>query len=359
MTVMPTQKPKKTEKPAIPTPAMTLVPPASRAPSVTLKDVARVAGVSPITVSRALNRPEVVSADKVELVQNAVRLTGYIPNQLAGALTGGRTRLVAAIVPHIANSIFVETIQAMSDRLWRDGYQLLLGLSGYPASREDELITAILSRRPDGIVLTGIGHSPETRLKILSTGIPVVEIWDLTPTPLDMVIGFSHVKIGEAIAADLVGKGYRSYGLLCADDERSLIRQRSVEAALAQHGIPEIHSRVGPAPSTFQLGREGLAHLLDTHGPLDALVCGSDAIAQGTLAEAQSRAIRIPQDLAVMGFGDFDFAAHTFPSLSTVRIDKAAIGTRAADALIACAAGRPLENKIIDVGFELLTRHST
>jgi LacI family gluconate utilization system Gnt-I transcriptional repressor len=352
-------KSKKSPKAVSAPPEIALVPPAGRAESVTLKDVARVAGVSPITVSRALNRPEMVSPDKVELVQKAVKLTGYIPNQIAGALTGGRTRLVAAIVPHIANSIFVETIQAMSDRLWRDGYQLLLGLSGYPASREDDLITAILSRRPDGIVLTGIGHTRETRLKILSTRIPVVEIWDLTPTPLDMVIGFSHVRIGEAIASDLAGKGYRRYGLLCADDERSLIRQQSVADALATHGTTDVRVHVGPAPSTFQLGREGLASLLNQDGRIEVLVCGSDAIAQGALAEAQSRGMTVPQDLAVMGFGDFDFSAHTFPSLSTVRIDKKAIGTRAAEAVIASAAGKPVQPKVTDVGFELVQRQST
>lgn len=331
---------------------------ATRPDSATLKDVARVAGVSPITVSRALNRPEIVHPETVELVQKAVKLTGYIPNQLAGALTGGRTRLVAAIIPHISNSIFVETIQAMSDRLWQDGYQLLLGLSGYPASREDELITAILSRRPDGIVLTGIGHSQETRRKILSTGIPVVEIWDLTPTPLDTVIGFSHVKIGEAIALNLLKKGYRRYGLLCADDERSLVRLQSVADTLAKHGMSDIHREVGEAPSTFQLGRVGLSNLLQSGAQLDALVCGSDAIAQGALAEAQSRGMRIPQDLAVFGFGDFDFAAYTYPSLSTVRIDKKSIGTRTAEAFIARAAGKVSDEKVIDVGFALIERES-
>ncbi|SNS57978.1 transcriptional regulator, LacI family [Noviherbaspirillum humi] len=338
---------------------ITLVRPEARVDAVTLKDVAKVAGVSPMTVSRALNRPEIVRADTVALVQKAVKLTGYIPNQLAGALTGGRTRLVAAIVPHISNSIFVETVQALSDRLWQDGYQLLLGLSGYPASREDDLITAILSRRPDGIVLTGIGHSQDTRIKILSTGIPVVEIWDLTPTPLDMVIGFSHVRIGEAIAHDLLKRGYRRYGLLCADDERSLIRQQSIADTLKQQGISAIHAQVGRAPSTFQLGREGLARLLDEGNRFDVLVCGSDAIAQGALAEAQARAMRVPKDLAVMGFGDFDFSAHTHPSLSTVRIEKKAIGIQAAEALLARAVGRALERKVIDVGFELVARAST
>jgi LacI family gluconate utilization system Gnt-I transcriptional repressor len=335
------------------------VRPAARTETATLKDVARVAGVSPITVSRALNRPEIVHPETLELVQKAVKLTGYIPNQLAGALTGGKTRLVAAIIPHISNSIFVETIQAMSDRLWQDGYQLLLGLSGYPASREDELITAILSRRPDGIVLTGIGHSQETRLKILSTGVPVVEIWDLTPTPLDTVIGFSHVKIGEAIASNLLAKGYRKFGLLCADDERSLIRLRSAADTLAQHGVSDIHRHVGAAPSTFQLGRVGLSTLLASGAKLDALVCGSDAIAQGALAEAQSRGLQVPRDLAVFGFGDFDFAAHTYPSLSTVRIDKKSIGIRTAEAFIARAAGKESDAKVMDVGFALIERESS
>src|SRR3954468_4419394 len=114
------------------------VPASTRATgSVTLADVARIAGVSPITVSRVVNHPELVTADTLAQVQQVIERTGYVPNLLAGGLASKRTRLVAALVPSLTNSIFVDTIEALTDRLWQAGYQVLLGLSGYPAARED------------------------------------------------------------------------------------------------------------------------------------------------------------------------------------------------------------------------------
>jgi LacI family gluconate utilization system Gnt-I transcriptional repressor len=356
---MPSSKAKTIKKVRATTLAQQSGPSEIRSGSVTLKDVARVAGVSPITVSRALHRPELVQPSTVETVRKAVDLTGYIPNQLAGALTARRTNLIAAIVPQIANSIFVETIQALSDRLWQSNYQLLLGLSGYPDPREDELLLAILSRRPDGVVLTGIGHSPETRRKLMLAGIPVIEIWDLTPTPIDMVIGFSHERIGETTALHMLDKGYRRFGLIWANDERSIARRRGLTNTLQKHGITDIPIDLGPNPSTFQLGREGLARLLNQGHALDAVVCSSDPLAHGAMAEAQSRGLAIPADLAIMGFGDFDFAAYANPSLTTIRIDKRAIGVLAAETLLNRIAGKPLESQVIDVGFKLVERDST
>src|SRR5258706_4515453 len=109
--------------------------------SVTLDDVAKLAGVSPITVSRVINRPELVTADTIEQVRQVITRTGYVPNLLAGGLASRRTKLVAALVPTVAHSLFVETIQALTDRLAEAGYQLLLGLTGYEPAREEALLT--------------------------------------------------------------------------------------------------------------------------------------------------------------------------------------------------------------------------
>ena len=144
----------------------------------------KLAGVSPITVSRVLNRPELVTRATIEQVRQVIDRTGYTPNLLAGGLASNRSRLVAAIVPSITNAIFVETTQALTDRLWEAGYQVLLGLSGYPASREDALLSAVLSRRPDAIFLTGINHSPQARQRLLAAKIPVVERASVEIRPL-------------------------------------------------------------------------------------------------------------------------------------------------------------------------------
>ncbi len=329
--------------------------------SVTLGNVAKLAGVSPITVSRVLNRPELVTPDTIEHVQQVIARTGYVPNLLAGGLASRRSRLVAAIVPQIAHSLFVETIQSLTDRLGEAGYQVLLGLSGYSESREEDLITAILSRRPDAIFLTGIKHSPVARQRLLAARIPVVETWDLTPTPIDMLVGFSHEKVGQATAEFLLGKGYRHFGMVWADDERAVLRRRGFLSVLAAHGIPEpeVPISIGPTPSTLRQGRQRLAQLLDDQVRPRVVFCSSDALAQGVLVEAQSRGLSIPGDLAVMGFGDLDFAAYTYPALSTVRIDRPAIGRKAAEALLARINGEEVAEKVIDVGFELIEREST
>ncbi|MGB9983598.1 MULTISPECIES: LacI family DNA-binding transcriptional regulator [unclassified Herbaspirillum] len=327
--------------------------------NVTLKDVARVAGVSPITVSRAIHRPELVKPHTVEVVQRAVRVTGYIPNQLAGALTGRKTRLIAAVVPQISNSIFVETIQALSSRLWRANYQLLLGLSGYHNTREEELMSAILSRRPDGIVLTGIRHAPEIRQKLLSTGTPVVEIWDQSLSPIDMVVGFSHEKVGEAMATHLLERGYRHIAMLWLDDDRSTRRRIAFNEKLQSHGMTAVATILSPSPATLQHGREGLAELLAQGQQFDAIACGSDPLAHGVLTESFARGMRVPDQLGVIGFGDFDFAAHTHPALTTVKVDRQAIGELAADALLQKIAGKEPKQRIIDVGFEVVVRGTT
>src|SRR3982751_2416238 len=192
--------------------------------AVTLHDVARLAGVAPITASRALNTPDRVSADVLEKVSDAVRRTGYVPNRLAGGLASARSRLVAAVVPTIAGPVFLQTVQSLTAALAESGYQLMLGQSGYTDSREDALLEAIIGRRPDGIVLTGVVHSATGRKRLMAAGIPVVETWDLTPTPIDMLVGFSHVDVGRSVANFLHGKGRRRLAVVAGDDERSARR---------------------------------------------------------------------------------------------------------------------------------------
>ncbi len=334
--------------------------PSRLAPAVTLDDVARLAGVSPSTVSRVLNHPELVNAKTTEAVRRAIAQTAYVPNLLAGGLASKRSRLVAAIVPTIANSIFTEAVEALTDRLEEAGYHVLLGLTGYPASREEKLIEAILSRRPEGIFLTGITHAPETHRRLRAAGIPVVETWDITDDPIDVVIGFSHAAAGRAVAAYLIEKGYRRLAMLSADDERAAVRRQGFLAALAERGIGEVRTGMVPAPGNLQRGREGLAHLLDeTDFRPQAIFCSSDALAQGVLAEAQARRLSIPDDLAVIGFGDLDLAAHTFPALSTVRIERRAIGLKAAEAMLARIGGRQAVARVVDIGFQVIERAST
>jgi LacI family gluconate utilization system Gnt-I transcriptional repressor len=326
--------------------------------AVTLHDVARLAGVAPITASRALNTPGQVSAEVLKKVTEAVANTGYVPNRVAGGLASARSRLVAALVPTISGPVFLETIQALNEALVERGYQLMLGQSGYVDSREDALLDAIISRRPDGIVLTGIMHSPEGRKRLLAAGIPVVETWDFTPTPLDMLVGFSHVDVGRAVVDFLYAKGRRRLAVIAGDDERSQRRQQAFQAAAHAAGLPEVPVVIVPAPTTLKSGRNALLELLQTSPDVDAVFCSSDLLALGVMIEAQARGIAVPRQLAVVGFGDLEFAADLQPALTSVRIDGTAIGRLAAQFIVERAEGGAVEPRAVDIGFSIVDRDS-
>ena len=367
---------KRTEKVAAPQTAARAA--RRKSGGITLRDVAKLAGVSAITASRALNTPDKVSPAALARIRAAVARTGYVPNLLAGGLASNRSRLVAAVVPTIAGSVFMETIQALTDELANAGFQLMLGQSGYRDSREDALLDAIIGRRPDGIVLTGVMRSNEGRKRLLASGIPVVETWDLTASPIDMLVGFSHEKVGAEVATHLHRKGYRRCAIVTADDQRADLRRKGFEAqwqalsgnhtAARKRSASTIPVWTVPAPSTLAGGRAALTGLLAQHPRLDAIWCSSDLLAHGVVTEAHARGIAVPQDLAVHGFGDLAFAAHIHPALTTVRIDGTAIGREAARCIIARytderdgttrATPSKAAKLVRDIGFAIVARAS-
>ncbi|EHR73687.1 transcriptional regulator [Burkholderiales bacterium JOSHI_001] len=331
--------------------------------AVTLHDVAKLAGVAPITASRALKSPAQVSEDVRRKVADAVARTGYVPNLLAGGLASARSKLVAALVPTLSGPVFVESVRSLTEALAERGYQLMLGQSGYRGDREDALLEAIVGRRPDGIVLTGVLHSSEGRRRLLASGIPVVETWDLTPTPIDMLVGFSHGEVGRAVARYLHGRGRRRLAVVSGGDERAQRRMQAFQAEALALGLQPVRVATVAAPTTLKSGRDGLAALLQGQDTgrerLDAVFCSSDLLALGVLTEARVRGLVVPQDLAVVGFGDLDFAADLEPALSTVHIKGAAIGRQAAQFIVDRAEGRAVAERIVDIGFSIVQRHSS
>ena len=323
--------------------------------AATLHDVAREAGVSLITASRALGNPDVVSDATIKRVQVAVRKTGYIPNLLAGGLKSRRSMTVAALVPVISVPQFLPTVQALTETLDAAGYQLILGQTGYDHAREEKLVDTMIGRRPDGIVIAGSLHSPRSREKLRRLGLPVVECWDLGKRPVDMMVGFSHPKAGAAVAGFFLAKGWKRVGIATADDQRAQQRREGFVAATGR----DVPTATVPAPSNLALGRGALAELLRQDPKLRAVCCSSDGLAQGVLAEAAARGLRVPQDLAVCGFGDAEFAAHLHPSLTTVHIDGAEIGRLAAQLILDRCGGKVIAQPIVDVGFRIVERGST
>lgn len=325
----------------------------------TLGDVARLAGVSAMTASRALRQARRVAPGTAARVQDAAASLAYIPNRLAGGLSSRRTHVVIAVVPSTLNPGFAELVHALRDELLRSGYQLLLGLSDYAEPREDELVDALLGRRPDGIVLTGVVHSAEVRRRLSRAHVPVVETWDLTERPVDMLVGFSNEAVGRAAADYLLARGRRRVALVMGDDQRAQARRAGFCAVAARRRVALAGEVTVRAPSSVADGRAALARLLETAPELDAIFCSSDHLALGVLFEATARGLAVPGRLAVMGFGDLALSAHTVPPLTTVSVDGARIGREAARLLLerlASPAPERRRRRVLDVGFRVVSR---
>ena len=145
-----------------------------------------------------MRTPEKVSKPAIEKVKQAVIATGYIPNMLAGGLKSRRSMTVVGLVPIISVPQFLPTVRVMTETLDTSGYQLILGQTGYDHAREEKLISSLMGRRPDGVVVAGQVHSPKARELLKNLGVPVVETWDLSEHPIDMIVGFSHIKVPSA-----------------------------------------------------------------------------------------------------------------------------------------------------------------
>ncbi|QKM64941.1 GntR family transcriptional regulator [Polynucleobacter tropicus] len=324
--------------------------------AITLHDVARLAGVSPITASRAINKPEQVSPELLKRVEDAVARTGYVPNRMAGGLASSRSKLIAAVVPSTVISVFNETIEALNNTLFDSGYQLMLGQSDYSSEREELLLDSVIGRRPDGIFLAGVMQPGKGRTRLMASGIPVVETWDLTPTPIDMLIGFSHKDIGLAVANYLIQKGKKHLAVIRAGDERADRRTVAYQEAIAQAGLPPPFVVNVGGERSIHSGRAAMAKILADAPKTDAVFCSSDLLALGALTEARHQNIEVPNQMAVMGFGDVPFVADMLPALTTVRINGGKIGQLAAQYLMDRAEGKTVSEPIVDVGFSIIER---
>jgi LacI family gluconate utilization system Gnt-I transcriptional repressor len=323
-----------------------------------MEDVARAAGVSMVTVSRALNSPEKVAAATLHDVRAAIDRLRYVHNLTAGSLASRRSRIVAAIVPTIASSIFSDTVDGLAQALSPHRYQLLLGQSGYREEEEAALVAAFLGRGVDALLLIGVRHARGVRATLQRAGIPVVETWDLTGRPIDMLVGFSNQEAGRAAARYLIGKGYGSLGFIGGADDRSTSRLAGFRAEAQAQGLDDVAVAQVPAPSSVPDGRAALGALMDAASPPRAVFCTNDMLAAGAQFECRRRGIDIPGSVALMGFADLPIAASMEPALTTVQVRAHAMGQRAGELMIGRLTGDVQRERIVDLGFAVIERQS-
>lgn len=321
-----------------------------------LDEVAAHAGVSTATVSRFLNNPGMVAAATAERIRAGIAATGYIPNLLAGGLASSRSRLVAVLIPHLEDSIFNDTIERMSNELTAAGTNVMLGLTGVDANRTEDLVRAAISRRADAVISTG-PLNDTIRDLVRRSKTTFIQIWELPEDPVDIAVGFSHRDAGRDIARFVVTRGYRRPHLITANGARAQMRRDGfVEEWEAQGGGPVTDDRVD-IPSRFGHARRAYSVIRRLDVQPDVVVCGSDHLAQGLIIEAQAAGLKVPDDLAILGFGNSHLAGEMRPTITTVDIDGSRIAREAIAALRRRADGKEVE-RVVDVGFRLIARES-
>lgn len=306
-----------------------------------LADVARLAGVSAGTVSRALSRPEMISDETRTRVLEAAAELNYVANGTARSLVMKRTMTIGAIVPRFGTSSFPLMIQSLEAELAADGYTLLIASPDHNESREPRILRTLLERGVDAVALLGSDHPATTYAMLKAHGKPYVLMWGQARRR--EVVGFDEGRAASEVVEHLYGLGHRSLAFVGGrtdDNERARARRKAVADAAHRFGLGLSADALIETDYGFQHGYEATREILDRGTDATAILLGNDYLAAGALAALSAYAVRVPEQISVASFNDNDFAAYLVPSLTTVRLPIAEIGRAAASYLVATLHGR-------------------
>ena len=336
-----------------------------------MADVAAHVGVSKMTVSRALNRSHSSGRSSSEVLRQRILQAcgemGYVMDQTARTFSSKRSGFVAALIPALNNSNFSDTAHGLTAAVEASGLQVLLGYTDYDVPTEERLLRAMLTRRPEGVVLSGGSHTPAARQLLRAAGVPVVETWDMLADPIEHSVGFSNAEATAELVRQLHAKGYRRMAFLGGapeSDARGADRRRGFVQAMQALGLDARRLlSVGQAPVSMAQGAQGVVQLVHSWPEVQALVCVSDHAAFGALMECRRRGWAVPGRLAIAGFGGFEVGAACHPQITTVAVDCAGIGRVAGELLLraieAARAGRRLAAETVRVPYRVELRGST
>lgn len=341
----------------------------------TIADVARLAGVGAITVSRALRDPSQVSEALRKNIDKAVRELNYVPNLSARALASVRADVVGVLVPSLTQNIFSDVLRGVYDGVEGTDLHIQMGNTRYQPEEEERLIAQMLRQKPAGMIVSGTEQNERSREMLKNAGCPVIQIMDLTDDPIDTIIGFSHYEAGKAMTRHLIEAGYKHIGFLAGwMNGRSLGRYTGLRDTLIEAGMfnPRLITPIDTGEhvpdsvgwearrfATALTARQLLAQLLDAEPKMDAVFCNNDILAIGALFECVQRGIRVPEDFGIAGFNDFDIMEAAHPSLTSVRSPRWQSGYQAVMALRRRLSGDESGVRIVDLGFEIRKRGST
>ena len=332
---------------------------------ITMRDVAKEAGVSPMTVSRALKQDASVNAETRAQVRQAADRLGYVYDATAQSFRAGRSGFVAVTLPSINNANFAATHRALARALVQSDLQLLLGVTNYNVEEEERHLRQLLARRPEAIVLTGGHHTDATRRMLSVMDVPVIEMWDLPPDPIGHVVGFSNARAMELVVDHLVATGRRKLGFIGATgdtDKRGAERRNGVLQAARSHDLPQVVMLdAGVAPVSMSAGADVVSRNVEVLGKLDALICVSDPVAFGAMMALQRLGLSVPGDLAITGFGAFEISQIAFPTITTVDVFSDLIGQKTGEMIESLLNQASPSAKRLSMSLEpqLVSGHST
>lgn len=330
---------------------------------VTLKDVSKAAGLSLITVSRALRQPETVHPDTREKIQKTIEDIGYVPNLVARALVSQKSDMVGVVVPVLYSSLFADFTQGAADVMRANGLQMLLGVSDRATSNEEEAVRTFIARQADAIIVTGFTHTDACRKMLTNFNGPVVETWNLRDEAIDIVVGYDNFRAAAEMTRYLIGKGYREIvmvGGAFENNDQATDRHAGFVAAMREAGRevrPDSIVAV-PNPTTIESGAELIMSLLDRPVKPDAVFIQAELPAQGAMLACLSHGIRIPEDVAIASFGDLILSALLPVPLTTIKVRSSEIGKRTAEMVLKRLKGEHIEETVQDVGYDLVIRKS-
>lgn len=328
---------------------------------VTLADVALAAGVSPITVSRALRGERAVDPVLVERVRAATAKLGYVPDPAARALASQRSTHVAVLIPMLTNELFVGLIEAVQSSMRRAGFQTLIGVTHYDPGEEEQLLREQLMHRPAGLLVTGFDHTEATRQLMAGSGVPCVHLMETSTDEGVYSVGFSQQDAAADLTHHLIGRGKRRIAFAAAQlDPRTLQRQEGWRQVMRSEGLfdPTLEW-MNPAPSSMALGGLLFEQIMGQTPAIDAIFFCNDDLAQGALLAANRMKVKVPQRVAVVGFNDLTGSDLMLPPLTTVHTPLTRIGEEAAALLLKLMRREAVTQHSVDVGYRVVVRQSS
>lgn len=328
----------------------------------TIQDVAQIAGVSTATVSRTLQKPELVREKTRIAVQDAVRKTGYRINSAAQNLRRNRAGSVLVIVPDIGNTFFSEILLGIEQIASEAGYTILIGDASKDGSRTEGLMDFLRNGKADGALLLN-GYLPDQVINGLPTSdggnIPVISVCEAVPAANIAHVGIDNKAAAKAAVDHLIAQGHQKIAHLSGPESNILTRLRikGYEAAMHEAGLSD-HISILPGDFSIQSGIDVIAQLLDKSARPTALFCANDEMAMGAAFGLTQAGLKVPDDLSLMGFDDIQFARTFIPPISTIHQPRSEIGKLAMHKLLKILNSEAITQEHSNLEFSLIQRES-